>query len=226
MRTFIKYIQDKFIWIYCVFTSIERSLGFVRPAKFLPYPKKFFRIAGVSKDLITVVIGGIVVTMPLSTWKLSSNFALGFLLGIPAFIAMDPLTIFPAIASIPIQEIYIQLDSNYGEIQRLVAQTHEFITQFFTYADNNNLTVLINSQGELNVRVATGTPAEEGLHHANRIYVLDRLIMNNRQFILDDMQRIIRLEARLAEGNIDHFSYLEFYRARFSTLSERYLGRF
>jgi hypothetical protein len=171
------------------------------------------------KDFITIVIGGLFVTIPSSCLSIVKNFGLAFLLGIPIFSNIIDYTV---IVSVPLTDLHFELGDILRDLNRLLPQLDTFIRQFNNFVIETGINVVTDASGALGIDVLATLDDAVAQQYANRIEVIDSLIHNHIHSIEGLLARASEIEAQITALNNGYVSQLAGLSSRLRELINSY----
>jgi uncharacterized coiled-coil protein SlyX len=173
------------------------------------------------KNLVSIIIAGLIITIPSSYLSIVKNFGVGFLLGVPC-LALGNIAIYTMTGEVLLHDLNSQLQESLTEIERLFSQLSTFINQFHNFVNQTGINVISDAQGELGIDVVDTLDDSLAQQYANRINILDSLIHNHIHSIENTLERVSELEGRISELNSNYTSRLPEYTNRLSQLVRSY----
>lgn len=174
-----------------------------------------------SKNFVSIIIAGLIVTIPSSYLSIVKNFGLGFFLGIPS-LALGNIVVYTMTGEVLLDDLNGQLLETLREMDRLFSQLSTFINQFHNFVNQTGINVITDAQGELGIDVVDTLDDSIAQQYANRINILDSLIHNHIHSIENTLERASGLEARINELDSNYTSRLPEYTNRLSQLVRSY----
>lgn len=194
--------------------------GFLNNTHYKPYA--FISLSLESgKNLVSIIIAGLIITIPSSYLSIVKNFGVGFLLGVPC-LALGNIAIYTMTGEVLLHDLNSQLQESLTEIERLFSQLSTFINQFHNFVNQTGINVISDAQGELGIDVVDTLDDSLAQQYANRINILDSLIHNHIHSIENTLERVSELEGRISELNSNYTSRLPEYTNRLSQLVRSY----
>lgn len=157
------------------------------------------------KDFVTVLIGGILITIPSCYLSKVKIFGIGFLLGLPIIVN---LVAFTNTDTVSMENIQQQLEVIITDLNRMLPQLNNFINQFQDYINEIGINVITNAQGSLEIDVANTISDTTAQQYANRINIFDNLIRHHVDSIENLLQRGLVLEDQIRQLNSNYVSQL------------------
>lgn len=185
-----------------------------------PYP--FIKLSLQSGyNIITIIIGGLIVTIPGSYLPVIKNFGIGLLLGIPT-LALGNIAVYMVTGNVVLDDLNSQLNLVLTEADRLLNQLNLFINQFHTFVNQTGINVVTNVQGEMGIDVSNNLNDSIAQQYANRINVLDGLIHNHIHNIESIIERITEIEEKLSELDENYKAQGSIYNDRLKVMIRLY----
>lgn len=172
-------------------------------------------------NYITIIIGGILVTIPSSYLSMVKNFGIGVVWSIQG-LAIANLVVYMVTGDVLIHDINRQLQVVFAEADRLFYQLNIFITQFHTFVNETGINVVTNVQGELGIDVLESLDDSTAQQYANRINVFDGLIHNHIHELENIIERMTELEERLSELDENYKSQSSIYKDKLKDMIRTY----
>ena len=173
-------------------------------------------------DTITVLINGLLVTIPSNYLSILKNLGVGFIFGYLSISAYVDVVVYPTATDVPLDNLQRQLANTLSEIDRLMSQIAGFTSQFHHFLNDNSINVITDAQGQLDIDVPNDISDELAEQHANRINVYDRLINTNINSVENRLERVSELEEQIREIDSNYVSQLPEYSDRLSRLIRLY----
>jgi hypothetical protein len=193
------------------------KLFLISPPKPHSFVTKTLRAGG--KGFITIVIGGLLVTVPSSCLSIVKNLGLAFLLGIPIISNIIDYTVS---VSVPLADLQSELENILRELGRLLSQLDTFISRFNNFVLDTGINVVTDASGALGIDVLATLDDAIAQQYANRIEVMDNLIHNHIHSIEDLLARASAIEAQIMAIDNGHVSQLAGLSSRLRELISSY----
>jgi hypothetical protein len=107
------------------------------------------------------------------------------------------------------------------DITSMLPQLDNFITQFNTVITNNNINVITDSFGNMDIEVPTTISEQDGQNIAKRVSVLDRLIHTHDKNIQDLFKKGYEMNKAL-DSNLDQKAQLDEKMQIYKSLMSKY----
>ena len=170
--------------------------------------------------MITIVTGGILVTIPSCCVTMVKNFGPGILLGISALPSVIVFAITAIIISEP--ELLRQLHETLAELNGLLTQLETFVNNFQDFITKHNINVITDVGGNMSLDIPTSVDNATQQSYLSRIGITDRLIYSHIDNLESLLRRASELEGQIRELDSDYLSQLNSYRERLRLLISRY----
>jgi hypothetical protein len=185
-----------------------------------PHPHQYnkSKLWSGGKDLVLVIIGGVLISIPSSYLSIIKNFGLIFSFGVPVLTNIIAFAI-TGLAG----EIDSSLIENINEISRLLEQLENFYRLYIQFITENDINVISDSFGNLDIEVPDNIDDET--RASLRINVLDRLINHHIDAITDLLDTTYEDDRLISANNSNHTSQqsnLSEFEARLNAVKNAY----
>jgi len=176
--------------------------------------------SGFGKDLITIIIGGLCISISSSSISVVKNLAYDIL---PATFLLGNILVFANTGmTIPLEILLNNLQENITELNTMLSQLSVYITQFNTFVSENNLIITHDLDGIMGVEVLPNTEDTRAQLLANRADLFDELIHDQIYAIEDLLERSSNLERQILNLDSNYASQLAQYIERLRELKTSY----
>ena len=179
--------------------------------------------SGLSKDFVTIIIGGITVIIPSCYASMVKNFGINYFIGIPLIGTITGLIVYTMPGSVSSSDLQDQLGQITTDLDRLFSQLNLFISQFHNFINQSNINVITDAQGQLSIDVLDTVDDSTSEQYANRINVFDRLVRNHMESAETMLDRMSDLEGQISGLDPNYVSRVQNYRNTLNVLI-RYYG--
>lgn len=184
--------------------------------------KKFVKLPlQSSSSFVTIIIGGLLVSIPSSYLSIVKNFGVGLIFGLPALIFSDMAT-YMATGEVSLDDLNNQLQTALSETNRLFSQLNNFINQFHNFVNQTGINVITDGEGELGIDVSSSLDDSIAQNYANRINILDSLIHNHIHSLESLLNKISELEEQIKQLDSNFISQLSQHSDRLRQLINLY----
>jgi NADH dehydrogenase len=219
------------ILVVCIFDSFNANtnnfsllifLGFLKkintPSKTHSFSK--FQVTS-GKDFILLVIGGLFVSIPSSYLSIAKNFGYSILCGAP-ILATNIIVYAASTGNATLDNLNSELLTNTTEINRLLDQLQLFISQFNQFITDNNIIVITDSFGNLDIDISNDVDNTVANSYSQRIQTFDNLIRHHIDEITELLETAYDIDARISALNNQHVSQLSDLETKLNTLKDSY----
>ena len=119
-------------------------------------------------------------------------------------------------------ELLNNLESITSEIDRIMPQLSQFITQFYDLIESNNVNVITDGKRNLSIDVPNEMATDVAERLSTRIGVMDRLINTHKDSLTDLFQRGSEIENTIKTDNQNFTSKLNERASAFEVLKHSY----
>ena len=132
------------------------------------------------------------------------------------------IVVYAMTGEVPGVNFNTELENNILELDRLLSQLGGFITQFHNFIIENQINVITDSQGALDIEVYENVEDSVAQQHSNRIHVFDTLIHDRVHAIEDLLERTLDLDRNNTQSDNNYITQLTQYRVRLRQLIGSY----
>ena len=132
------------------------------------------------------------------------------------------IVVYAMTGEVPGVNFNTELENNIIELDRLLSQLGGFITQFHNFIIENQINVITDSEGALDIEVYENVEDSVAQQHSNRIHVFDTLIHDRVHAIEDLLERTLDLDRNNTQSDNNYINQLTQYRIRLRQLIGSY----